>query len=133
MRARIDQAVDAIRAKLNEPDDGCMSPDYWSGLGIALDAVTEAATAAPAETEERGTGWRPIAEAPKGRDATGKMPIILLIGTYPTGHWSDVRQGWWDDLGGCWERWSHAFPPSHFMIVTTPQPTATATREDGHA
>lgn len=69
---------------------------------------------------ETTTGWRPIAEAPKGRDANGKMHKALLIARYPAEFttmptWSDIRECWWDDSTGAWGRWPHSFPPTHFM------------------
>ena len=71
---------------------------------------------------EAATGWQPIATAPKGRNAEGKVQYVLLIGPYPhgIGHWSDIRQGWWDEFGERWERWVHPFPPTHWMPSPAP-------------
>lgn len=87
-------------------------------------AIRALATAAPAETEERGTGWRPIAEAPKD----GRM-----IGV-PGGcaYWSPADECWVSGVGGAYGR-QIRWPLTVWKDLTPPQPTATATREDGHA
>jgi hypothetical protein len=77
--------------------------------------------------------WRPIETAPKARDADGQLQQALLIGRYPSnGHCTDIVQGWWCDgfrgEEGYWERWRHAFPPSHWMPVPAPPAPGGETR-----
>lgn len=80
--------------------------------------------------------WRPIETAPKERDAAGRLQQALLIGRYPSnGYYTDIVQGWWCDgppgEEGGWERWRHAFPPSHWMPVPAPPAQCDGSGEAG--
>ena len=72
--------------------------------------------------------WRPIEKAPKGRDESGQIQEVLLIGPYPGGDprskggglvWSNIVHSWYEEEEG-WARWEHSFGPTHFMILPKP-------------
>lgn len=70
--------------------------------------------------------WQPIETAPKGRDASGRMQYVQLIGRYSEGGpWTDVvGTAWWFQGHSTspqgWERWEHSFPPSHWRRCPSP-------------
>lgn len=92
-------------------------PDYDDDLLICSYIKQQSRKDATASSK-----WQPIATAPKGRNPEGRMQYVLLIGPYPhgTGHWSDIRQCWWDEFSDRWERWVHPFQPTHWMLSPVP-------------
>ena len=59
-------------------------------------------------------GWQPIETAPTDRQ------MVMLIARYPTGtDWTDIHNGW-RNSDGDWTRWTHNFPPTHWMPLPSP-------------
>lgn len=70
-------------------------------------------------------GWQPIETAPRGGDARGWARYVLLVAWYPRGSaTTDIVYDWWQEpagsLPGCWARWPHDFPPTHWMPAPIP-------------
>jgi len=64
--------------------------------------------------------WRPIEEAPKRSRSEGMVPV-LLAGHYPSNKQpTDIIESWWNPHDEEWARWTHAFPPTYFMLRPHP-------------
>lgn len=151
MRAGIERAAEVAEEDLRSTlaKELGHEPDWFIRAKAIAKAIRALATAALAETEERGTGaservrhlkrgteYEVLGEAEAQIANRITCPDGIGNGVLPNS--SILREG--DRLtvyrgadGKLWCRFPDEFRDGRFVTITPPQPTATATREDGHA
>jgi hypothetical protein len=126
--ARIAETLKTLDAWLpTGPGRGEGEQHHATVHGVKIAAAIRAAE--PASTVPAGqprraapappvSGWQTMESAPKQR-VDDILQQVLLIGRYPSNNaFTDLVHSWW--TGDAWARWSHAFPPTHWMPLPPP-------------